>query len=362
MKKLLIFGWFAATSISLFAGNPDRIGQAGATQLLINPWARSSGFNGMNVAASNGIESVINNPAGLAGTRKTELVFSHSRWLSGSSININSFGMSQATRGDGVIGISVMAFDFGQIERTTEDNPDGGLGTFSPSFLNIGASYAKKFTDHINVGFTTRMIHEAITDASATGISFDAGVQYKTGGESGEKLKFGVSLRNVGPAMRFAGDGLQQRANLNGNQFSSAVSRVGSKFELPSYLAIGVGYDFDLAEDHVITALGSFYSHTFSRDQLGLGAEYRFRKFFMLRTAYSFEKGIFADHWINDKLPMWIADSNRMNVHTGLSLGCTFEIPFKSGKDQMSKFAVDYAYRSSNPFAGTHNIGLRIDL
>ena len=26
------------------AGNPDRIGQAGATELLINPWARSSGW------------------------------------------------------------------------------------------------------------------------------------------------------------------------------------------------------------------------------------------------------------------------------------------------------------------------------
>jgi len=362
MKKLIIFGWLLATGVILKAGNPDRIGQAGATQLLINPWARSSGINGMNVASINGIESVINNPAGLATTRKTELVFSHTRWLSGSSININSFGFSQAVKKGGVIGLSVMAFDFGQIERTTEDNPDGGLGTFSPSFLNLGLSYAKQFTDHINVGFTSRMIHEAITDASATGLAFDGGVQYRTGGESGEKLKLGVSLRNVGPAMKFSGDGLQQRASLNGNAFTSAVSRVGSKYELPSYLAIGVGYDFDLAEDHVITALGSFYSHTFSRDQLGLGAEYRFRKFFMLRTSYAFEKGIFADRGFNNKLPAWIADSNRMNVHTGLSLGCSFEVPFKSGKDQTSKFAVDYAYRSSNPFGGTHNIGLRIDL
>ena len=28
----------------LKAGNPDRAGQAGASELLINPWARSSGW------------------------------------------------------------------------------------------------------------------------------------------------------------------------------------------------------------------------------------------------------------------------------------------------------------------------------
>lgn len=369
MKKLSILICWLMLGFSLsFAGNPDRVGQAGATQLLINPWARSSGVNGMNVANAYGIESAINNPAGLAYTKKTEFVFSHTRWLSGSAININSFGLSQATRKGGVIGLSVMAFDFGEIERTTENNPDGGLGTFSPTFMNIGASYAKQFTDQINVGFTTRMIHEAITDASATGLAFDAGVQYRTSFKKEEieaenyRLKIGVSLRNIGPAMRFSGDGLQQRANLNGNAFSSAVSRVGSKYELPSLLTMGVSYDFKLAEQHTLTALGTFYSHTFSRDQLGLGFEYKFREYFMLRSAYSFEKGIFSGMWINEKLPMWIAGADRINVHTGLSMGCSFEIPFKSGKDQNSKFAVDYAYRTSNPFSGTHNIGLRIDL
>lgn len=363
MKRLIIIGcWIFAGTAHLMAGNPDRVGQAGATQLLINPWARSSGVNGMNVAGASGIESVINNPAGLSLTKRTEVVFSHTQWLSGSDIRINTFGFSQAFKRGGVIGVSVMAFDFGDIERTTESNPDGGLGTFSPTIMNLGLSYAKAFTDHINVGFTTRMIHESMTDVAATGISFDAGVQYRALGETGDKLKFGVALRNVGPAMRFAGDGLQQRATLNSNAFSSAVSRVGSKFEIPSYLAIGASYDFDLAENHQLTALGSFYSHTFSNDQLGLGLEYKFRKMFMIRSAYTFEKGIWADYAINKKLPDFMANDVRLNPHTGLSLGATFELPFKSGKDQTSRFALDYAYRLSNPYNGTHNIGIRLDL
>ena len=36
----------------------ERVGQAGAFELLINPWARSSGLSGANTASVRGIESV----------------------------------------------------------------------------------------------------------------------------------------------------------------------------------------------------------------------------------------------------------------------------------------------------------------
>ena len=39
----------------------------------------------------------------------------------------------------GVLGIGVMSMDFGDIEITTVDIADGGIGTFSPKFMNIGA-------------------------------------------------------------------------------------------------------------------------------------------------------------------------------------------------------------------------------
>ena len=61
--------------IRLTAGNEDRSGQAGASELLINPWARSSGWGGANSAAVRGIESIYMNIAGTAFTKKTELIF-----------------------------------------------------------------------------------------------------------------------------------------------------------------------------------------------------------------------------------------------------------------------------------------------
>ena len=39
------------------AGNKDRSGQAGAAELLINPWARSSGWGGVGTSCGHGLEA-----------------------------------------------------------------------------------------------------------------------------------------------------------------------------------------------------------------------------------------------------------------------------------------------------------------
>lgn len=336
-----------------FAGNPERAGQAGATQLLINPWARSSALNGINIGSSYGIESVGVNAAGLATTGRTELVFSHTRWLVGSEININSFGFSQALKNAGVLGIYVMAFDMGDFTRTTIANPDGDLGTFSPTVMNFGVSYAKKFTDHIYVGTTVKVAHEAIPDASATGVAFDAGVQYRTNlGKSdslhSDRLKFGISLRNIGPTMKYDGDGLKLRSFIQDN-FSNQVQRTAATFEIPSVLSLGASYDFYIGSDMRLTALGSFISNSFTPDQFGAGFEYQFKRYLMLRYSYIYEDGL-------------LDEDQRMNAFTGHALGATIEIPFKSGNDMISRFGVDYSYRTTNPFNGVHVFGVRIDL
>ena len=55
-------------------------------------------------------------------------------------------------------------------------------------------------------GATIKMISEQISNVGATGLALDAGIQYVTG--SKDNLKFGISLKNVGPRMSFSGDGL----------------------------------------------------------------------------------------------------------------------------------------------------------
>ncbi|MBL4586019.1 MAG: hypothetical protein JKX84_03030, partial [Flavobacteriales bacterium] len=140
MTRVLRIGIVSAVglllSYSTFAGNPDRAGQAGATELLINPWARSSGMAGANSASVRGLEAQYLNVAGLAFTEKTEILFSSTQWLVGSGVMINTFGLSQKIGEAGVIGLAIMNMSFGEIDITTSELPDGGIGTFSPNYLN----------------------------------------------------------------------------------------------------------------------------------------------------------------------------------------------------------------------------------
>src|SRR5574344_1458417 len=86
-----LVGVFTALSVNLFAGNRDRSGQAGAQHLLIDPWARSTGWGTAGVAEIRGLEAVYSNIAGMAFVNKTEIGFSQTQYLvGGSGIQINS--------------------------------------------------------------------------------------------------------------------------------------------------------------------------------------------------------------------------------------------------------------------------------
>lgn len=329
---------------SIYAGNEDRAGQAGASELLILPYARSQGWAGANTSGIRGLEAMYLNVAGTAFTQKTQVAFSYTDWLKGSDVSISAFGFTQRVSETGVIGLSVMNMSFGDIDITTVNQPEGGIGKFSPSLLNIGVSYAKAFSNSIYGGIVFKIISESIADNSAQGLAIDAGIQYVTGDR--ENIKFGIALRNVGPAMKFDGDGLTFRGNILGSDNQLTVQHRSAKFELPSQLNIGASYDFFLNEDHTITASGTFISNSFQKDNVIVGVEYNFKNIFMLRGGFHYEEGIF------DAMP------ERTTAYTGPAAGVTIQVPVK--KEDGSNISLDYAYRATNPYQGIHTIGARI--
>jgi hypothetical protein len=361
MRRVLRSSFIALLSgvlaMPTFAGNSDRAGQAGATELLINPWARSSGFASANTAAVRGLEAQYLNVAGMAFTTKTEVLFSNTQWLVGSGVMINSFGISQKIGEAGVLGLSVMNMSFGEIDITTSELPEGGVGTFSPNYLNIGLSYAKNFSNSINGGITVRIINQNISNLHATGVAFDAGISYTTrlGSKDKEKnkdnLQFGISLKNVGPPMKYSGDGLSIRGTVPGSDNSLTLEYRSAKYEMPSSLNIGVTYHWrDNKLMNRVTGAVNFTSNSFSKDQFNLGLEYSFKELFMLRGGYiaQFGKG---------------GENIAASALTGPTAGATVEVGLgKKGAEKKTKLGIDYSYRHTNPFSGVHAIGVRLAL
>lgn len=356
IKHIFISLLILLVAAPVFA-QPERVGQAGAQELLINTMPRSSALNGLDISSSDGIESSLVNPAGVARTTGTEFLFSHALWLIGSEINVNSFGFSQSLgEGNGSLGFLVNSFSMGEFVRTTVDQPDGTLGTFSPTYLNIGGTYARKFTDRIYVGFTARIIHESTPEVVANGVALDAGIQYRSG--KNDRLKLGIALRNVGPTMKFGGDGLAGRVPIEpNNDYTSQLNVPTAKFELPTSLSMGGSYDLFLGNSNTVTINASFISHSFYHNQGGIGLTYKYKDFVILRGSFLYENGIFDEIY-----------NGRYNAHTGIAAGATFQVPFNTGKIDsngdkvLSTFSFDSSYRTSSPFGGTFVFGARIDL
>ncbi len=329
------------------AGNDDRAGQAGAMELLINPFARSSGWGDANSACVNGLEAIFLNVAGTAFINKTELLFAQSQWLKGSGITISNFGLVQKLgENKGVLGVNVMAMSFGDIEITTVDLPEGGIGNFSPKYMNIGISYAKAFSNSIYGGATIRIINQSLADISAQGVALDAGIQYVTGAM--EQVKFGISMKNVGPRIHYSGDGISIRGFVNKSDDNQITFEQRSEaYELPSLIKIGASYDFYFGKEHKLTAAANFTSNSFTKDQVAVGLEYGLRRILFLRAGYVYEKGI-------------LDDAERTTAFTGPTGGLSLNVPLN--KEKGTHFSVDYSYRASQPFSGTHTIGARISI
>ena len=345
IKIYTILAFIGLTFLQLHAGNPDRQGQAGASELLMNPWGRSAGLHSMSTSSVMGVEAMRINIAGLSRIKKMEIGVSNNRLFSGTGMNLNSLGLGFKLGKSGAFGVEFASLDFGQIPVTTVNQPAGTGGFFSPSFFQLGLGYSFTYANKISVGLLMRLISESIQDVSASGIAIDAGVQYVSGPK--DNFKLGISLRNVGSPMAYGGEGLSvKRGNpdpAGGVIYELTYDARAASFELPSMLNLGVSYDFYVGDENYIRALTNFTSNAFSRDQVGAGLEFSFQNLVVLRGAYKYDLGE--------------TDIETRNIYTGFSGGASVEVPINKGGD--NNLGIDYAYRATNPFKGTHNFTLR---
>ncbi len=353
-KKAIVAICAIGMSFNGFAGNKDRTGQAGAAELLINPWARSTGLFGLNTSSVGGIEAMKGNIAGLAQDSSTEVGLSHGIYLSGTNISINDIAVAQKIGEVGVIGLNVMSMNFGDITTTNYFNPEG-QGSYHPQFLNVQLGFSKQFSTHINAGVAATYVSEQISNINALGLAFEGGIQYVTGKR--DNFHFGITLRNLGTNMHFSGTGF----SVNGEQPQSsptyAVTETypSDKFEMPTYLNIGASYDLFLDEKHLsskdavpmhrLSVIANFQSNSFNNDYLGAGVEYGFRNLFMLRAAYRYENGIGNS-------------ATSTTMYMGLAVGATVQTRI-GGRGPM--FAFDYSFRpTERPANGVHMLSLRL--
>jgi hypothetical protein len=237
--------------------------------------------------------------------------------------------------------------NFGDIQVTTVANPEGNIGTFSPRINVFNIGYARSFSSSIHAGINFKVISESMTNLKSTGVGMDVGIRYVTGEQ--EQVKFGIALKNVGPTMRFKGDGLSQQATYTSTGQITTLNQRSQEYELPALLNIGGSYDFIFDEQQKLILSLAYTANSFSYDQFRLGLDYGMtteKVAFNLRGGYAFEKNI-------------MSSVNRSNALIGPTAG--FSVDALVGKNN-NALGIEYCARFAGVFGVIHTIGATISL
>ena len=175
------------------------------------------------------------------------------------------------------VGLHIYFFDSGDIERTTVQHPDGGLGDYQVRQYNIRAMFAKSLmSNRLKLGASIKYLREKIYNAQMQSIAFDIGANFDT------KIfgtLVGVSVNNIGPEVQFFGEGTEVPTD-NIDEIASAITE---PWPMPLTFRFGVSADvigsrsFSVlvpSADHRLTLATDFIKSNDYRLYTSLGAEY----------------------------------------------------------------------------------------
>jgi hypothetical protein len=281
---------FSAALVSCFLGSTlqaqvTKVGTTAAKFLSIPVGARALGMGGAFVGLANDASAMYWNPSGIAQLASPEALFTHANWVA--DIKFNYGGVAIPIEGLGTVGVNFTALSMDEMERTTEDFPEGTGTTFSAGSYAIGLAYARNLTDWFAIGGNLKYVTEKIWNSSANGFALDLGTLFTTPFPG---LKFGAGIANFGTKMRMGGDDLLVLKAVSTNQGSNQTVNANmstDQFDLPLTLRIGFAYQPIDREDQVLTIAVDALHPNDNSESLSMGAEYTtFDRILSLRAGY----------------------------------------------------------------------------
>ena len=187
----------------------------------------------------------------------------------------------------GKFALSVRGINYGDINVTTIERPEGTGERFTPKDLTVAFSYSRFVTDRFSLGATGRYVQQKIWNESATGFAVDLGMIYTT---NFKNLRIGMSILNFGTDMALSGDDLRRAIDIDesieGNNDRLEAFLGVKDWPMPLVFRVGVAMDVVDVEDHkVVFALDAKHPNDNS-ESIDVGIEYGFNDLIFLRGGY----------------------------------------------------------------------------
>ncbi len=297
---------FFVLGLILFLATVAIGGNAGATFLLLPGDIRAVGMGVTGAGESGSLSGLFFNPAGLGFRSEVAMSAAFTSWIADTSLGYLA-GCLPIEK-VGVISLGTTYMRVGDFERRTGDS-DEPIGTFDAMGLAVEVGYGIELFDGFCAGLTAGVVHQRIDTYSATGVSFDVGVQYHL---PNDWITVGLAGRNFGTPLKFISEKTPLPSNI--------VGGVNLSF-------LGGNLNFNLDTEYFTDdAADNFYIHT--------GAEYVLFDTAALRVGYTYGYG------------------SQGGSVAGLAAGIGIQIV---------GITFDFAYTNQGDLGGTYRVGMGYD-
>ncbi len=257
MSRLIVCVAVMCLLLPGIAGAED--GSAGLAFLKLGAGGRAIGLGDAYTAVGGDASCIYWNPAGCLGVENIDVVLMHSEWFEGIRYE---YAGGVRSYGDQAFGLGVVGLYMDDLERREgpTSEPDGHFGVFD---ISLSGTYARRLTEHLDVGGNLKFLNEKIDDESARGFAVDLGAIYRVASITG--LSAGVVVQNLGPQMSF----------------------IDEKFDLPFMFRAGGAYATPVEALHGdVLAVVDFVVPNDGDTKVHLGLEYEYSKIIALRVGY----------------------------------------------------------------------------
>ena len=322
MTRKLLLGLLVVlvlTSQALATDVFEKVGTVGCQFLEIGAGPRGVGMGEAMVSASEGVESVYWNPAGLRSIVRPTAVFAYGTWPADISHQFAAYAM-RPTFIRGVVAVSVTTLQMDPMLVRPADTP-GGVGvSFDAGDIAIGLTYAREFTDKFAAGGTLKWVHsgladlsvlgvEGLEDYSAEGFVGDFGTLYYTGFRS---LQIGLMIQNMGPEITY----------------------MEEPVPMPATFKFGISMNLIETPGQVLKVATEFRHPSDTSEKVNVGAEYALNSAYFVRAGYKMGY---------DEESFTAGGGARLTVGT------------------FGNLEVDYSYAAFGYFGGVHRGGITVE-
>ncbi|HRP94417.1 MAG TPA: PorV/PorQ family protein [Ignavibacteriaceae bacterium] len=254
MKKFLLL--FIISSVTIFA---ESAGSTGLSFLKYGFGARNIAMGDAGTALSNDLTGLFYNPAKLASTNGSEVLFMHNEWIQDVSSEVigvkTEFWNIPFALGFNVTSVSDIPF-------RTIPTPDPETN-FSANYFFGSLSTGFFVTDEISFGASFKYLYEGLLNDEANGFGFDFGLNYLLPYKG---LTASAVIKNIGSM----------------NKLRSEATN------LPTELRIGTAYTYSLEDSKFdFTGGAEFQKYLDTEDNhFNFGGEVLYNKLIAARAGY----------------------------------------------------------------------------